>query len=365
MRKRVLYVCLEQLSPGAAASTHVGAVVDGLEREGFEVRVHAVTHSVRRGSFLERALRYVKLYLRNAASLPFIDILYVRSHFMALPIEWAARLLRRPVVHEVNGSYRDAVVTHPVLGRFGPALAAVQRRQYAMAAAVIAVTPGLADWARRISGHDRVVFVSNGADTRLFSPDGPISLRSRPYVIFFGGLVRWHGIGVLIGASRHPCWPSGIDLVIAGPIVDPAIEADLRRAPPHVDYIGAIAQSELPRLVRGAIGSLCPITDPSGRSQNGVLPLKMFESLGCGIPVIVSDLPGQRDLIREHQCGIVVPCDDSEALAAAVADLVRDRERAAEMGRRGAVVVRNRYSWDVGARAVAAVLKDALRRRGS
>ena len=50
-------------------------------------------------------------------------------------------------------------------------------------------------------------------------------------------------------------------------------------------------------------------------------PNAVGEALACGKPVIVTDYPGQADLVRSADCGIVIPPDDPEALAAAVAKL--------------------------------------------
>ena len=56
-------------------------------------------------------------------------------------------------------------------------------------------------------------------------------------------------------------------------------------------------------------------------------PLKLFETLACGIPAIVSELPGQADLIREGRCGLVIPCNDPTALARAVAAYRQEDDR--------------------------------------
>src|SRR5262249_57365765 len=88
------------------------------------------------------------------------------------------------------------------------------------------------------------------------------------------------------------------------------------------DWSSDVCSSDLeqiPELIAGALAGLIPITNPRGRSSTGVSPLKLYETMACGIPVIATDLPGLGDVVRAGQCGIVIPCDDAGALAPPVA----------------------------------------------
>src|SRR5262249_32931614 len=118
-------------------------------------------------------------------------------------------------------------------------------------------------------------------------------------------------------------------------------------------------------LIAGAIAGLIPITDPFGRSSTatGMHPLKLYETLASGLPAIVTDLPGQSDIVRQQQCGLVVPCGDAAALAEAVAQLAHNPALAREMGRRGAAFVRTGHSWASRAEQVSVVLEKCLDRR--
>lgn len=352
----LLYLCFERIRPGSAAATHVGEICEGLTRRGFVVRLVAESGSGANGP-VAQALRYLRVTLFGLAALPRADAIYVRSHFAGLPVALAARMLGRPVVHEINGTYADALVTHPLYARAGRALGWMQRAQYRMAAALVAVTPDLAAWGRHEGGHDRVFFVANAANTDLFRPDGVRTKRERPYALFFGGLTRWHGVDTMLAAIRDPAWPAGLDLVIAGRIVDGSLEAAMRSLPPNAAYLGPARQEDLPALIRGAMAALVPISDPGGRSSKGVLPLKLYEALACGVPAIVTDLPGQSDLVRDGACGLVVPVDDAGALARAVAELSNAPDRARALGAAGARLVQAEHSWDARAAETAAILR--------
>jgi glycosyltransferase involved in cell wall biosynthesis len=104
-----------------------------------------------------------------------------------------------------------------------------------------------------------------------------------------------------------------------------------------------------------------PISDPEGRSSRGVMPLKMFEALACGTPVIVTDLRGQAEFVRAADCGLVVPIADPAGLAAAVARLAGDPELASALGDKGARIVAAEHSWEARAGEVARVVEAAIR----
>jgi glycosyltransferase involved in cell wall biosynthesis len=79
----------------------------------------------------------------------------------------------------------------------------------------------------------------------------------------------------------------------------------------------------------------------------------VLEAMACGRAVIVSDTPGMRDYVRDGIDGLLVPPRDSDALAAAVADLLQDPDRCDEMGRSGRISVEERFSTQVMARELA------------
>jgi glycosyltransferase involved in cell wall biosynthesis len=356
--QRLLYVCFERMVPGSAAATHVHEICEGLGQRGIAVDLVAEGGARRRG---DQVLRYFRVVGRSIAALPRTRAVFFRSHFAGLPVALLARVMGRPAIHEINGAYDDAFVTHPRFRILRRMLAWAQRTQYRWASALVAVTPDLVSWGKAEAGHQRVTLVSNAANTALFRPDGPRIEHKRPYALFFGGLVRWHGIDVMLEAARAPSWPAGVDLVIAGPIVDESLRPQFERPPRNVVWLGGKRQNELPALIRGAVAALVPISDPEGRSSHGVMPLKMFEALACGTPVIVSDLRGQAEFVRDTGCGLVVPVGDAEALARAVARLAADPGLAAGLGATGARVVAAEHSWGARAAEVARIVQAAIK----
>ncbi|MBZ5641194.1 MAG: glycosyltransferase family 4 protein [Acidobacteriia bacterium] len=74
-------------------------------------------------------------------------------------------------------------------------------------------------------------------------------------------------------------------------------------------------------------------------------PVKLFEYMCAGIPVIASDFPIWREIVTKSQCGILVDPFNAEQIAQAMEYLLTHPEEAAEMGRRGMRAVHDRYNW--------------------
>lgn len=181
-----------------------------------------------------------------------------------------------------------------------------------------------------------------------------------PYVIFFGALARWQGVGTMLKAVQHPDWPKEVTLVIVGDGVERAIVEDVARRCPRVQYLGRRLYHELPGLIARAVAGLVPSNNLGGRGATGLAPLKLLETLACGVPVVVTDFPPMADLVRTGRCGLVIPPDDPGALAAAVAELWASPEKRGAMGAAGRALVEQDHSWDCRAEATHKILLDVV-----
>lgn len=365
-QRRLAYLSLEAPREGQAAFTHVREITEGLRRQGWTVDLIAPSHSwaARRPGALVRLLYHLPLQIGLLLRIRRYHVIYVRAHPFAFPTALFASLLSRPIVHEVNGTYDDIHVAYPRLRPLRALFGGMQRWQYRHADKLVAVTEGLGQWLQDEFGAaaEDVAIISNGANTDVFHPDAATDLQlPENYAVFAGGLTAWHGIPTILAAKAEAAWPADLSLVIVGDGPERPRVTVTAASDPSIVYLGHQRYLEVPGIIAAARIGLVPIGDPGGRSSaGGVAPIKLFEKLACGVPVIATNLPPQRDIVRENDCGLVIEVDDSAALARAVAKLASSPEEAAAMGRRGAAFIRQGHSWAHRTAATSALLEKLL-----
>lgn len=353
-RPRVLYVCLQGLEHGQGASTHVGAVVDGLRRTHDVVLV--APEGTPATGLLGRALRLPRLLLAAARAARGADVVYLRHHPMLQPLTEYLRRRGVTQIQEVNGPIADFTSIYPTLRPVGALLRAMSTATLRHADRVVAVSERLARSVRHQTGlpDDQVLVVHNGADLDVFTPVDrtPVDADTVPYVVFAGALAPWQGLGVLAAATGKPDWPAGVRVVVAG--AGPSRHLLDGAASEAIDDRGVLPQREVARLVAGSLASLSPKT-PDARWSS---PLKVYEAIAAGVPTVVTDVGEQADIVRQWGCGVVVPPGDAAALARAVRGLVDDgptRDRLAA----AALAARPGVGWDDRVRTLARLLEEA------
>jgi glycosyltransferase involved in cell wall biosynthesis len=362
----IFYLCLQATREGQASYAHVHEIIAGLRRRGWVVKLFEPSYARAKeippplSRMIEFLITQGKLWISGKP-----HIIYIRLHFASWPTSFMAHLFGIPIILEVNGPYDDLFIAWPWTRRFESLFKWLMRCQLRWSDASIAVTNRLGEWCIE-QGAKKVYVVPNGANTKLFHPDAlpdpSLNLPSK-YVIFFGALAPWQGIDTMLRAVNDPAWPRDVKLVFVGDGAERAKIEDAIQSNPQVRYLYSQPYRIMPGIIARSIASLSPQTDPPGgfrSSHTGVFPLKLFESLACGVPVIVTDIPEMADLVRENKCGLVIPKDNPPALARAVKYLYYNEKERLEMGKRGRQLVAELHSWDQRAEETAKVIRQVL-----
>jgi glycogen synthase len=208
------------------------------------------------------------------------------------------------------------------------AWAAVERTHIRRCDAVLTVNPSIAERLARSYGIEDPVVVYNLAVRQ--APPGGEALRQRlgiaagrPIVLYQGLLRAGRGIEALLTAMTSV--PEA-DLVLVGdgPMRSHAEELAARSGGHH-HVLPFTPPDELLPLTASADVGVC-ILEPVSESVRLALPNKLFEYLGAGLPVVVSDMPEMRRVVETFDVGLVVPHDDSQVLAAALRRALTDTE---------------------------------------
>ncbi len=159
-------------------------------------------------------------------------------------------------------------------------------------------------------------------------------------IVFAGRHEPRKGLHVLLRA-----WPAihartGATLRIAG--ADPlAVRLQLTRLripDDGIEILGFLSQNELTALLRSAKALVAPSI---GGESFGMVLTRAF---ACATPVVASDIEGYRDVVTA-ETAITTEPGSPEALADAVADLLADEPRRAQMGAAARALTRERYAW--------------------
>lgn len=198
--------------------------------------------------------------------------------------------------------------------------------------AVVAATPYIAE---KFQGRAKRIEVLNNyprLDDILFHSE-PFEKREA-LVCYVGGVSEARGERIMLEAMKR------VDgkLIIAGKHEKQKIEDG-----GIVEYIGQIDRKAVNQVYGQAVAGLVVLK--SCKNYVNSQPIKMYEYMAAGLPVICSDFPEWRGLMEETRAGIYVNPEDPDAVAEAVNYLLAHRKEGQEMGRRGRQAVEQRFSW--------------------
>lgn len=311
---------------------------------------------------LNRILRTTRKVLRAGVQLD-ADVYQLHDPEL-IPAGLALKRMGRRVVFDSHEDVPAQLLAKPYLGRLSRRLvsgayAACERHACARFDGLLAATPFIQ--ARLARLHPRTVDINNYPLLQEFeaAPDwGAKALE----VCYVGGLSEIRGIRELVRACALLDSPAR--LALAGSFAEPAFERAMTHEPgwARVDAHGHLDRAGVGRVMRRALAGL--VTLHPVVNYLDALPVKMFEYMAAGLPVIASRFPLWQDIVEGNDCGVCVDPRDPAAIAAAIDRFCRDPELARRMGENGRRAVRARYNWNSEADKLAAFY-DRLPLRGT
>lgn len=389
----ILYLALDtDISSGAGDAIHVKEVVKALgalghnveliawqSKSGWEdiaelgsqdnIRVHFLFQEQKRGN------RATVSYCKGIARAAKAEVIYERR-FSGKVGYSLGKLLKTPYFIEINGLV-DAEAR--MQGRKGEGKSASQKIKKRMrgtffknAYRVIAVTGGIKNTLVREYGLDpeRIVVVPNGANTDIFNKMDRMECRKSlglepgwKYICFSGNLAPWQGVKYLISAMPSILKKEkNARLLIVG---DGMLGDELKKKAKDagvadaVLFVGRVPYTDVPKYICASDACVAPFTYERNAAI-GLSPLKLYEYLACGRPVVSTDIEGVKELLEKTEAGIIVPSENSEELAKAVTRLIQDTETGDTMGVRGREYVLENHSWLGVGKKIASLCEKAL-----
>ncbi|MCP4613252.1 MAG: glycosyltransferase family 4 protein [Planctomycetes bacterium] len=223
---------------------------------------------------------------------------------------------------------------------------------------ITTVSEAVAQYSRSMIGNTTPVsVVPNGVDTSAFHPAFERN-GVEPTILFVGRLIQNKGPEVLVEAvpqilSNHP--NARIIFAGDGPMKAQLVQLAEQLGVGHaIDFLGL--RHDVPELMRKATLFVRPSTLEG-------MPLTVLEAMASALPVVATPVGGTPELIKDKECGHLVPVGDSAALANASISLLNDRSMAESMGNRGYDMVVNKHTWEVVAQKTEHVYEEVVNRR--
>jgi glycosyltransferase involved in cell wall biosynthesis len=215
---------------------------------------------------------------------------------------------------------------------------------------LVCITRTLANRMQRDGfSRERILVAPDGVDLESFRglPERADARRRvhmpemTPITLYAGHLYDWKGVGILAQAA------SRIDGVVA---FVGGTEADIQRMKaryghtPNIMFVGHRPHSEIPLWLRAADVLVLPNIKDNGISEHYTSPLKMFEYMASGTPMVASDLPSIREVLNEQNAMLVTP-DDARALADGIRRSLQEERHARGLAEQAHRDI-EQYTWE-------------------
>lgn len=173
---------------------------------------------------------------------------------------------------------------------------------------------------------------------------------ARPTVVYVGGLLAWKGVDLLVEAARE--LPDANVVVAGGMDADVARLRARARGIANVRIDGFQPPGRVALYLAAADLGVAPNRSKPAISARHTSPLKVFEAMAVGLPLVCSDLPSLRDVLDDDEAWFVAP-DDPAALAAGLRAALADDAGRARRSRR-LLERAARHGWDARAERILA-----------
>jgi glycosyltransferase involved in cell wall biosynthesis len=267
-----------------------------------------------------------------------------------IPVALLLRLAGKKVVYDIHEdlprtiSYKS-YIPGILKGAFSRAAELVEDWAGSRFSAVVAATPTIGRRFRAVNDH--VAVVNNYPRIEEIEPLGGVGVEKREATLLYVGMriTRSRGAEEMVRAvgllpeKLHP------RLRLVGAWDSAELAGSLACLPgwSRTEYVGPVDRAGIAHeLSKASVGLVLLHPEPNYVASQ---PVKLFEYMCAGIPVIVSDFPVCREIVRRARCGLLVNPRDPDEIAGAMQYLLTHPEEAAAMGRCGFQAVHEHYNW--------------------
>lgn len=281
-----------------------------------------------------------------------------------IPWGMLLRLFGIRVVYDVHEDYPEAVSENyrlPSVLRKGlpPVVRFVEWASTPFFGAIVTVTPQIH---QRFPAR-KAVMVRNWPKVGEFHAPADTPMRDRPAEFAYIGTITLNRNILGMIDAAHAASDTGAVLRLAGdfPIANDRTLAEARPGWADVRFEGWVSREGVADILANARAGLVVLRPIEHEMLT--LPIKLFEYMAAGVPVISSDFPLWRQFVDEAECGVLVDPESPEEIAKAMRWMLDNPDEAEAMGQRGRAAVLDRFNWEQEAEAMIQMYETLLGRQ--
>lgn len=284
-----------------------------------------------------------------------VDMIFERYAIFGVAGAYLSKKWNKPLIIEVNYTSCSALVRHRS-ALLKPLARRLDQRIFDRALGLVAVSSRLKQHLMEVYGipPEKIIVLPNAADPDVFDISRVVR-KSLPFtggkiIGFVGGFYPWHGLDLLLSAFQSVAQKVGdARLLLVG---DGPMMAEIRQRVhqsglgDRVVLTGKVPHQDLPGYIANFYVGVMPDSNDYGS------PMKIFEYMSMGKPVVVPDYPPLLDVVNDNEEGRVFPARNVQEMAACLEMLLTDTmayQRMAEQARRKIVT---KHNWLDNGRAI-------------
>ncbi|NUQ58797.1 MAG: glycosyltransferase family 4 protein [Anaerolineales bacterium] len=186
-----------------------------------------------------------------------------------------------------------------------------------------------------------------------------------PILLYVGTLADWQGLDIVIKALPKILESQPVKLHIVGrgrSRQRKALAKQIRKLglEEHVIVQPAVPHHEIPSLIAGADICVAPLALNDRNVTQGACPIKILEYMAAGRPLLASNMPIVRELVREDVDGLLFSPNDPEDLARQAVQLLKNMELSQRLAESAAAHVREKFTWHESQKKLGKVVEKLL-----
>ncbi|OHD85261.1 MAG: glycosyl transferase [Sulfuricurvum sp. RIFCSPLOWO2_02_FULL_43_45] len=317
-------------------------VADGKEDE-IRNNVHILDVGAPKGGRLSRFTRTVHAVFDKASAID-ADLYHLHDPEL-IPIGLKLKKRGKKVIFDAHEDLPKQILSKSYLNKsakivLSKAFGIYERYACRRFDAIVTATPYIREKFLRIN--PKTIDINNFPILGELANETPWDLK-KDEICYIGGIAKIRGILEIVRAMNLS---EGLRLKLAGSFESDQTRTEVLNTPGwvKVDELGFLGREGIADLLHRSKAGL--VTLHPTINYMDALPVKMFEYMAAGIPVIASDFPLWRSIVDSAECGILVdPLNPSE-IAEAINYVMKHPKESQKMGLNGKKAVLKTYNWE-------------------